>query len=113
MVDQADVDVELIIGQCWVAFGGGAGHIRVSRSVIAYGRNMFLGIIAERQGSWEQESASVLEVAALVGRLSAQLAVADGFWMIREQDLQEALRRVRAGMMSLYGGTPYCGRLEL
>ncbi len=108
---QFEVELEEIIGQCWVAFGQGTGSVNVSRVGVAAGRRLFLERYntAENRRNWDQDALRVLEFVRAIGRLAAQRATAEGLTVIHERQFQQAAEQVlgEARMMAL-SQCPYC-----
>lgn len=92
------------LGQMYVAFGHGAGSMRVSREAVRALSSRYRGILdREAEKHWEQEAVEVLERIRAVGRLAAQKAVARGDTIVQADDFTSAARTVEAA-----SGTEYC-----
>lgn len=87
---------EDILGQYYVAFGQGAGTMRVSRSAIGALRRRYFSPIREIVGQWESLAGSVLPLVAQVGRLASFLATQAGRTAISERDFLRARQVVEA-----------------
>ena len=79
-------EVEQILGQFFVAFGQGAGCVRVARDTIVAIRNQYVGMIEKEARTWEEDSVQVLERVRTVGRLAALTALQRGSPTIERQD---------------------------
>jgi hypothetical protein len=89
-------DVEQILGQFYVAFGQGAGCVRVKRETIGAIREHYIGLIEKNASSWEADAVQVLERVRTVGRLSALTAVQDGASAISREHFEGSTRAVQA-----------------
>ena len=85
-----------ILGQFYVAFGQGAGTMRVQRTAIAAMRRRYLVNIETAPGPWEAVAANVLGLLAQVGRLAALTATQAGRTAISEADFKAAARLVES-----------------
>lgn len=87
-------ETEDILGQMFVAFGQGAGQIRVQRSAIATLRARYQGPIQSAPTRWEDLAPNILSFLSQIGRLSALLATQDGRTAISATDVTAARRLV-------------------
>lgn len=93
---QGSSGVELILGQFYVAFGQGAGCVRVHRETIGAIREHYVGLIEKNADSWEAEGVQVLERVRTVGRLAALKAVQDGSSAIAPKHFTDSTTAVQA-----------------
>jgi len=91
------------LGQMYVAFGHGAGSMRVSREAVRALRGRYRGILErEAEKHWEQEAVEVLERLRAVGRLAAQKAAERGDTIIRVDDFTRAAQSVEVTSQTEY-----------
>jgi hypothetical protein len=69
---------EEIMGQIYIAFGQGAGSMRVSRKTCAELRKRYYPKIAKALDHWDREGAQALERVRALGRMIAAEATAKG-----------------------------------
>lgn len=100
-------EVEQILGQFFVAFGQGAGCVRVRRETILAIRERYLAVIETEAHSWEEEAVQVLERVRTVGRLAALIATERGASSIAREDFVQSTGRIESRSR-----TRWCGRLE-
>jgi len=81
---------EDVLGQFYVAFGQGAGHVRVRREAIAALRDRYFIPIRTAPVRWEAVANNVLSLVAQVGRLAALLATQNGRTAISADDFTAA-----------------------
>lgn len=74
----ANGDYEDIMGQIYIAFGQGAGNLRVSRKTCAELRKRYYPKIAKALDLWDKEGAQALERVRALGRMIAAEATARG-----------------------------------
>jgi hypothetical protein len=67
-----------IMGQIYIAFGQGAGNLRVSRKTCAELRNRYYGKIDKALPQWDAEGAQALERIRTLGRMMAADATNKG-----------------------------------
>lgn len=96
---------EGIMAQIWIAFGQGAGAIRVSHDAALelyqwYYDKITPYIIHER---WQTDAVQVLDRMRAIGRHAAFLATRDGSTVIKPQYVYEAASKVQAQSL-----TPLC-----
>jgi hypothetical protein len=96
---------EGIMAQIWIAFGQGAGAIRVSHDAALelyrwYYDAITPDIIHER---WKTDAVQVLDRMRAIGRLAALKAASSGSTVITPRDIYESAVRVQETSM-----TPYC-----
>jgi hypothetical protein len=89
---------EDILGQFFVAFGQGAGQMRVRRTAIAALRNRYADPIRAAKVDWDSVAPSVLGLVAQVGRLAALIATQAGRAAICESDFTRARQTVEANV---------------
>jgi hypothetical protein len=111
MAREKDADIEDIVGQCWVAFGQGAGSMKVSREAIAAGRKHYTDYFSNHIATWDDDSLQMLEFVQAAGRLAAHLATFEGFAVIGPRHLQRAtvkiFRKAEERHFAM-GDCPYC-----
>jgi len=87
-------EAENRLGQCLVAFGMGAGQIRVTRVAIRYLIDLyyppFLQMVQQSAASWHHDGVGVCDLARMMGRIAAHLALEDGRYFISEADAHSA-----------------------
>jgi hypothetical protein len=92
--DDERKEAENRLGQCLVAFGMGAGQIRVTRSAIRYLIDLyyppFLVMVQQSAGSWHHDGVGVCDLARMMGRIAAHLALDDGRYFISDADAESA-----------------------
>jgi len=96
---------EGIMAQIWIAFGQGAGAIRVSHDAALelyrwYYEAITPEIVHER---WKTDAVQVLDRMRAIGRHAAFLAAGDGSTVIKPQYVYEAASKVQAQSQ-----TPLC-----
>ena len=102
-----DTFAEDVIGQAMVAFGSGAGGMRVSRKTIAAMRAHYSKKLAEHPeipADWGKEGVQALERITATGRLAASLATQAGETVVQPSHFESAAAAVEAR-----SDTPYCG----
>ena len=115
MVKQRPVDVEEIVGQCWIVFGQGAGSMGVLREAITAGRKQYIKLFGRHAETWDSDALEVLEFVRAAGRLAAQMAADDGLGAIGAKHLKRAALRVfRLGERRVFplADCPYCVELR-
>jgi histone H3/H4 len=97
-------DVHNIIGAALFALGHGAKGLWINLPAIQSFRNRFADRVrnAVRQpnwrANWQRENGYLLAHAEAMGQRAARLAAQDGRAFITEQDLEEAMMKVRGRM---------------
>lgn len=89
---------EDILGQFYVAFGQGAGTMRVRREAIAALRRRYFPAIQASARIWPNVAGNVLSLVMQVGRLAALLATQAGRTAISQADFMLARRTIEAGV---------------
>jgi len=89
---------EDILGQFFVAFGQGAGQMRVRRTAIAALRKRYADPIRAANVDWDRVAPSVLGLVGQVGRLAALIATQAGRAAICEGDFTLARQTVEANV---------------
>lgn len=94
-----------IMAQIWIAFGQGAGAIRVSQEAAMELHRWYYDaitpeIINER---WKTDAVQALDRARAIGRLAAMKAAGAGSTVIKPQDIYESASTVQDT-----SGTPLC-----
>lgn len=88
---------EGIMAQIWIAFGQGAGAIRVSQDAAMELHRWYFGaitpdVVAEK---WESDALQVLDRVRAIGSLAALKATSVGATAIRPQDVYESAAQVQ------------------
>ncbi len=107
----ARIELEEVIGQCWVAFGQGTGSLGISRSGVAAGRSLFQRYASQEHiEAWDKDALPALEFVRAMGRLAAQLATAEGLTFILEKHFNTAALKVleQAESGRSIDQCPYC-----
>ena len=96
---------EGIMAQIWIAFGQGAGAIRVSHEAALELQRWYYGAITTEviDKRWKTDAVQVLDRIRAIGRLAALKAAHAGSTVIKPQDVYESAGTVQE--MSL---TPLC-----
>ena len=84
--------VHEILVQLFIAFGQGAGTMRVSRETIAAATRDYVDRIEQHVDRWESIQVQTLDVARSLGRLSAHLALLDAGDVILPKHYEGASR---------------------
>ncbi|MGB2713058.1 MAG: hypothetical protein WBC51_02700 [Vicinamibacterales bacterium] len=100
-------EVEQILGQFFVAFGQGAGCVRVRRETVLAIRDRYIDVIEAESHTWEEEAVQVLERVRTVGRLAALIATERGSSSITREDFVQSTGRIESTSR-----TRWCGRVE-
>lgn len=97
--------VEEIVAQVFIAFGQGAGPLRVPRKTVRSMHDYLGRFAAKALPRWDADGTEALERVRLMGRLAAQLAVAAGRLEISAADFARSADTVRlASKTDLCGG---------
>lgn len=109
MADQDD-----IMGQIFIAFGQGAGTMRVSRKTCAELRGRYFRKINEAIPQWDAQGAQALERIRALGRMMAAEATASGLSAITHEG--EAFKKCAEQVEKASGATAgmeatiWCGK---
>ena len=108
-ISAGSIDVaEHILGAALVAFGQGAGRIRLEPVAIEYFRSQYAEKIQtalekpDWHADWRREKVYLLAWAEAAGRRAARLAAEDGRTEIVRQDVHDARMKLR-GYMPIAG----------
>jgi len=96
---------EGIMAQIWIAFGQGAGAIRVSHDAALELQRWYYGAITTEvvDKRWKTDAVQVLDRIRAIGRLAALKAAHAGSTVIKPQDVYES-----ASMVQDVSLTPLC-----
>jgi hypothetical protein len=96
---------EGIMAQIWVAFGQGAGAIRVSQDAALELRRWYFNAITPQvvDQKWETEAVQVLDRIRAIGSLAAQKATSIGATTITPKDVYDSATAVQEA-----SSTPMC-----
>jgi hypothetical protein len=83
--------VQLVLDQIFIAFGQGAGVMRVADAAIRYATNTYWDVIEKNMVVWRDNPFRVREYARTLGHLAAHIAVGRGKTIIDEQDVSDAI----------------------
>jgi hypothetical protein len=89
---------EGIMAQIWIAFGQGAGAIRVSQEAALELRRWYYDAITPQvvDQRWETDAVHVLERIRAIGSLAAQKATSTGATVITQTEVYESASAVQA-----------------
>lgn len=96
---------EGIMAQIWIAFGQGAGAIRVSQDAALELRRWYYDAITQQvvDQQWETEAVQVLDRIRAIGSLAALKATSSGATAITPKEVYESASAVQATSL-----TPMC-----
>lgn len=93
-----------VMAQVWIAFGQGAGAVRVSQDAAMELHRWYYGAITdELLANWGTEALQVLDRIRAIGSLAALMAIQQGSPTIDVTMVYEAATQVQ-----LRSDTPYC-----
>lgn len=99
-------DPNLILAQFFVAFGEGAGPVRVPRGTVKALGDRYRTKVAEWANDWDTEGVQFLERVRAIGRLAALRATMKGQTTILPADFLYAARSVEST-----SSTPHCAKM--
>jgi hypothetical protein len=96
---------EGIMAQIWIAFGQGAGTIRVSQEAALELHRWYYDAITPEviNERWKTDAVQALDRVRAIGRLAALKAAGAGSTVIKPQDVYESASKVQATSL-----TPLC-----
>jgi hypothetical protein len=92
-----------LFGQAFVAFGQGAGAIRVHHTTIREIRSRYERFLERALEHWEEDAVQALERVRATGRLAALLATQDGRTAVSPKDFSVAAERVERADLERLG----------
>lgn len=85
--------VQLVLDQIFVAFGQGAGVMRIASEAIIYATQMYWHVIEANMRVWEENPFRVREYLRTLGHLAAHIALHNGRTIITREDVIGAIGR--------------------
>ncbi|MBE3134442.1 MAG: hypothetical protein IMZ55_13290, partial [Acidobacteria bacterium] len=91
--------VQLVLDQIFVAFGQGAGVMRIADAAIVYATQTYWAVVQANMTVWEEDAPHVREYARTLGHLAAHIALQKGRTIIEREDLAQAIGRRQLVLM--------------